>query len=202
MPSRLLSGFRAPPDSRLRPRLSPVALAGLRASRTTIPRATPSFGIRIVRNTLLTPAISAPTSNNAAANAIVAAAAGVWTIPTSRLNLLYGGALAEHAGEANVYPTSTGLVFPADVQSSNYLAIQIAVLYDSDGAITDTDARPGSQRSVWLPPECRDRERRLYLYFRQDPARHSRSQRPLHGSRIRTSSFSFSTSSCAPSAGS
>jgi hypothetical protein len=75
--------------------------------------------------------------NNAAANAIVAAAAGVWTIPTSRLNLLYGGTLAEHASEANVYPTSTGLVFPVDVQSSNYLAVQIAVLYDSDGAITD-----------------------------------------------------------------
>jgi hypothetical protein len=75
--------------------------------------------------------------NNAAANAIVAAAAGVWTIPTSRLNLLYGGPLDEHASADNVYPTSTGLVFPADVQSTNYLAKQIAVLYDSDGAITD-----------------------------------------------------------------
>lgn len=75
--------------------------------------------------------------NNAAANAIVAAAAGVWTIPTSRLNLVYGGTLNEHASSANVYPTSTGLVFPADVQSTNYLNKQIAVLYDSDGAITD-----------------------------------------------------------------
>jgi IPT/TIG domain len=75
--------------------------------------------------------------NNAAANAIVAAAAGVWIVPTSRLNLLYGGALDEHASAVNVYPTSTGLVFPADVQSTNYLAKQIAVLYDSDGAITD-----------------------------------------------------------------
>jgi hypothetical protein len=75
--------------------------------------------------------------NNAAANAIVAAAAGVWTVPTSRLNLLYGGTLDEHASAANVYPTSTGLVFPADVQSANYLNKQIAVLYDSDGAITD-----------------------------------------------------------------
>jgi hypothetical protein len=75
--------------------------------------------------------------NNAAANAIVAAAAGVWTVPTSRLNLLYGGTLDEHASAANVYPTSTGLVFPTDVQSANYLNKQIAVLYDSDGAITD-----------------------------------------------------------------
>ena len=78
-----------------------------------------------------------PYVNNAAANAIVAAAAAVWTIPTSRLNLLNGGALDEHASSANVYPTSTGLVFPADVQSTNYLNKQIAVLYDSDGAITD-----------------------------------------------------------------
>ena len=75
--------------------------------------------------------------NNAAANAIVAAAASVWTIPTSRLNLLYGGTLDEHASAANVYPTGTGLVFPVDVQSTNYLNKQIAVLYDSDGAITD-----------------------------------------------------------------
>ncbi len=75
--------------------------------------------------------------NNAAANAIVAAAAGVWTVPTSRLNLLNGGTIDEHASAANVYPTSTGLVFPADVQSANYLNKQIAVLYDSDGAITD-----------------------------------------------------------------
>ncbi len=75
--------------------------------------------------------------NNAAANAIVAAAAGVWTIPTSRLNLLNGGALDEHASAANVYPTTTGIVFPTDIQSTNYLNKQIAVLYDSDGAITD-----------------------------------------------------------------
>ena len=30
-----------------------------------------------------------------------------------------------------------GFIFPADVQSSNYLAKQIAVIYDSDGSITD-----------------------------------------------------------------
>jgi hypothetical protein len=75
--------------------------------------------------------------NHAQADAIVAAAAGVWTVLTSRLNLLNGGALDEHASGANVYPTSTGLVFPSDIQSTNYLNKQIAVLYDSDGAITD-----------------------------------------------------------------
>ena len=75
--------------------------------------------------------------NHAQADAIVDAAAGVWTILLSRLSLLRGGTLDEHASAANVYPTSTGLVFPSDVQSSNYLNKQIAVLYDSDGAITD-----------------------------------------------------------------
>jgi hypothetical protein len=89
--------------------------------------------------------------NNAAANAIVAAAAGVWTIPTSRLNLLYGGALDEHASATNIYPTSTGLVFPVDVQSTNYLAKQIAVLYDSDGAITDMMLGQGASD----PSSCR-----------------------------------------------
>src|SRR3984957_19306717 len=75
--------------------------------------------------------------NNYATYAIVAAAAGVWAITTSRLNLLNGGALDEHASAANVYPTTTGIVFPTDIQSTNYLNKQIAVLYDSDGAITD-----------------------------------------------------------------
>jgi len=89
--------------------------------------------------------------NNAQANAIVAAAAGVWTIPTSRLNLLYGGALSEHASASNVYPASTGLVFPSDVQSTNYLNKQIAVLYDSDGAITDLMLGQGASD----PSSCR-----------------------------------------------
>ena len=31
----------------------------------------------------------------------------------------------------------SGLIFPADVQSSNYAAMQIAVIYDSDGSVTD-----------------------------------------------------------------
>ena len=75
--------------------------------------------------------------NHAAADAIVAAAASVWNIPTSSLVLSYGGTLDEHVSGANVYPTPTGLVFPADVQSTNYLAKQIAVIYDHDGSITD-----------------------------------------------------------------
>src|SRR5216683_2670802 len=78
-----------------------------------------------------------PSVNHAAADALVAAAAGVWTVSTSRLTLSYGGALDQHASSSNVYPSTSGLVFPSDVQSANYLAKQIAVLYDTDGAITD-----------------------------------------------------------------
>lgn len=75
--------------------------------------------------------------DHAAADAIVAGAANVWNVPVSSLVLGYGGSLAEHVNAANVYPGSDGLVFPADVQSSNYQAKQIAVIYDSDGSVTD-----------------------------------------------------------------
>ncbi|MEO8735633.1 MAG: IPT/TIG domain-containing protein [Edaphobacter sp.] len=75
--------------------------------------------------------------NHAAADAIVAAAAGVWNVPTSSLVLAYGGTLDEHISGANAYPGPNGFVFPSDVQSSNYQAKQIAVLYDTDGSITD-----------------------------------------------------------------
>ncbi|WP_188552189.1 IPT/TIG domain-containing protein [Edaphobacter dinghuensis] len=78
-----------------------------------------------------------PYVDNAAANAIVAAAANVWNVPTASLVLGYGGSLDEHVSEANVYLGSNGLVFPTDVQSGNYQAKQIAVIYDSDGSVTD-----------------------------------------------------------------
>jgi len=75
--------------------------------------------------------------DHAAADALVAAAAGVWNVPTSSLVLAQGGELAEHVSGANVYPGPNGLVFPADVLSANYAAIQIAVIYDSDGSVTE-----------------------------------------------------------------
>jgi len=71
--------------------------------------------------------------NHAAADALVAAAANVWNVSTSSLVLVYGGSLDEHISGANVYPTPSGLVFPSDVESSNYLAKQIAIIYDYDG---------------------------------------------------------------------
>jgi len=92
-----------------------------------------------------------PWVNHAAADAIVAAAAGVWTVPTSRLILSYGGPLNQHASSSNVYPGSSGLVFPPDVQSANYLSKQIAVLYDSDGSITDLMLGQGASD----PSSCR-----------------------------------------------
>jgi hypothetical protein len=75
--------------------------------------------------------------NHAAANSIVAAAAAVWNVPTANLVLSYGGALAEHVSEANAFAGGSGVIFPTDVQSSNYAAKQIAVIYDTDGSVTD-----------------------------------------------------------------
>src|SRR6202044_2260549 len=66
--------------------------------------------------------------NHAAADALVAAAAGVWNVPTASLVLSRGGALSEHVSGANTFLGSTGIIFPADVQSSNYAAKQIAVI--------------------------------------------------------------------------
>ena len=75
--------------------------------------------------------------DHAAADALVAEAASVWNVNVSSIVLAQGGTLAEHVSGANVSLSSSGLVFPADVQPSNSAAIQIAVLYDSDGSVTD-----------------------------------------------------------------
>ena len=68
---------------------------------------------------------------------MVAAAANVWNVPTASLTLAQGGQLAEHVSGANAYFNGAAVVFPADVQASNYAAIQIAVVYDTDGSVTD-----------------------------------------------------------------
>jgi hypothetical protein len=75
--------------------------------------------------------------NHAAADALVAAAANVWNVPTSSLVLAKGGSLDEHVSGANTFLSLSGLIFPGDVQSSNFAAKQIAVIYDSDGSVTD-----------------------------------------------------------------
>jgi hypothetical protein len=75
--------------------------------------------------------------SHAQADAMVAAAAAVWNVPTASITLAQGGQLAEHVSSANAYFSGSGIVFPADVQPSNYMAIPIAIVYDTDGSVTD-----------------------------------------------------------------
>jgi len=74
---------------------------------------------------------------HAQADAMVASAAGVWNVPTANITLAQGGQLSEHVSGANSYFNGTDVVFPADVEATNYQAIQIPIVYDSDGSITD-----------------------------------------------------------------
>ncbi len=75
--------------------------------------------------------------SHAAADAIVAAAAAVWNAPTDSLVLSYGGELNQHVSGANAFAGPNGLILPSDVQSTNYQAKPIAVIYDTDGSVTD-----------------------------------------------------------------
>ncbi len=79
------------------------------------------------------------------------------------------------------FSAPTGLIFPADVQSSNYLAKQIAVIYDSDGSITDLLLGNGASDPSGLPAEWRHRERRLDRSGGLHPTCDSDSEWPLHG---------------------
>lgn len=89
--------------------------------------------------------------NHAAADAMVAAAANVWNVPTAMFEIAQGGTLSEHVSSANTSVGSSGLVFPADVQSSNYVAEQIAVIYDSDGSVTDLLLGDGASSTLECP---------------------------------------------------
>jgi hypothetical protein len=96
------------------------------------------------------PADLSASVDHAAADTLVAAAAGVWNVPTSSLVLGKGGEIAEHVSSANVHIGPNGPVFPADVSSANYAAIQIAVIYDSDGSVTELLLGQGASD----PEEC------------------------------------------------
>ena len=89
--------------------------------------------------------------NHQAADALVASAMAVWNVPVANVTLAQGGALAEHVSGTNVYLDSSGLVWPADVMSSNAAAIPIAIVYDSDGSVTDTLLGAGAS----APSSCR-----------------------------------------------
>lgn len=92
-----------------------------------------------------------PIVTHAQADAMVAAAAGVWNVPQASLVLAQGGQLAEHVSSANTYFDGTQFVFPADVEASNYQQIPIAVVYDTDGSITDLLLGSGASQ----PLSCR-----------------------------------------------
>lgn len=74
---------------------------------------------------------------HAQADALVASAAAVWNVPYTSLVLSQGGTLAEHVSSGNAYFNGTQMVFPADVSASNYATIPIAIVYDTDGSVTD-----------------------------------------------------------------
>ncbi len=85
--------------------------------------------------------------NHAAADALVAAAAGVWNVPVAGITITQGAPLAEHVSGQNVYFDNDGLHLPADVTTPNTLAI----LYDTDGSVTDTLLGAGASN----PGGCR-----------------------------------------------
>ncbi len=97
------------------------------------------------------PGALSATVTHAQADALVAAAAGVWNVPVASITLSQGGLLAEHVSGANVYLGSGGMVYPDDVSSANSAARPIAVIYDTDGSVTDTLLGLGASS----PSSCR-----------------------------------------------
>ena len=83
------------------------------------------------------PGSLSPTVTHSQADAMVAAAASVWNVPTSSLSLTQGGTLAEDVSSSNVIYDGQEFVFPSDVQSSNESQIPIAIIYDQDGSLID-----------------------------------------------------------------
>jgi IPT/TIG domain len=89
--------------------------------------------------------------SHAQADAMVAAAAATWNVPTSNLTLALGGTLAEHVSSANTYFDGTSVIFPDDVKLANYHAKPIAIIYDTDGSVIDTLLGSGASS----PSGCR-----------------------------------------------
>ncbi len=71
------------------------------------------------------------------ANAFVADAFSRWTsVTTAALSANNAGPLGEDVNGSNVVPTGSGVSFPSDIQPSSTKTI--AIVYDFDGAVTDT----------------------------------------------------------------
>ena len=77
------------------------------------------------------------TVSHAQADAMVAAAAAVWSVPTSSISYTQGGTLAEDVRPSNVSFDGQQFNFPADVQAANESNIPVAVIYDQDGSLID-----------------------------------------------------------------
>lgn len=78
-----------------------------------------------------------PTVGHATADNLVAAAAGVWNVPTSSLTITQGGQLAEDVSAQTAIVTPTGVLLPPDTQPANEGLMPIAVIYDADGGLID-----------------------------------------------------------------
>ncbi len=72
------------------------------------------------------------TVTHAQADAMVAAAAAVWNIPTANVTLAQGGELAEHVvadgSSLNAYFDGSEIVWPADVEATTSQAIRFSVV--------------------------------------------------------------------------
>jgi len=89
--------------------------------------------------------------SHSSADSIVAAAAAIWSaVPTADIALVQSGALAEVVDGSNFFLTDTGFTMPADVASGG-TGPQVAVLFDSDGAVTDAMLGEGAS----APSNCR-----------------------------------------------
>lgn len=95
--------------------------------------------------------LSAYVSHDAAVT-IVDAAAAVWNVPSASLTIKRGGTLNEDVSDANVYLGVKGPIWPDDVQPENYAAKNIAIIFDTDGSITDMLLGSGAS----APVNCRN----------------------------------------------
>jgi hypothetical protein len=89
-----------------------------------------------------------PTVTQVQANAMVAAAAALWSgIPTAGLQISAAGSLAEDVNGSNFYAGPNGLVMPQDVQSAA-TGTPVGVIYDADGSVLDSLEGTGASDPV------------------------------------------------------
>jgi hypothetical protein len=85
-----------------------------------------------------------PTVTRAQANAMVAAAAALWSgIPTAALQIDAAGSLAEDVNGSNFYNGPNGLVMPQDVESTA-TGTPVGIIYDTDGSVLNAFEGPGA----------------------------------------------------------